>query len=438
MWKLAISCLLVAMAPAFAVAQVSCPVRHRVTFADGGTACLGDHPIGQLRPLGHDSPLLSLVPGHGYYQLSIPYQPRQCAHAATLYLPPVAANFNPASNTGGYFRSGAIRSKGDCESTAGKAKLGSPCDCVVLLSNGTSTIPRADFDRIARDALATAGIVEQASSSDPLAGNQMSGTTSAGTDVNALRLQVETLQRQVAQQRPEAAPPRLRARAIVIGNGAYSSLSRLPNPRRDAEAIAAKLRQFGIESDLVLDADRAALVRALSDYQTRAAQYDLNILFYAGHGLQVGGVNYILPIDLDAPSATVGSIKLTAVSVNDALEYLPAPTRVVFLDACRDNPVARSLVSTRAAVGIGLAPIATVSGTLVAYATKDGSTAEDGTGQNSPYTAALLQHLDSEEDIAIVLRRVRQAVLAATGNRQEPWEYGSLTGERIVLSRTSR
>ena len=239
---------------------------------------------------------------------------------------------------------------------------------------------------------------------------------------------------------PPVAPPRnlLRARALVIGNGAYTSMGLLTNPRRDASAIADKLRRFGIEVDLALDTTRAQLAKALSDYQDRAAGYDINILFYAGHGLQVGGTNYMVPIDLPAAGATVGSIKLNAVSLNDALEYLPARTRIVFLDACRDNPLARSLQITRGAAGIGLAPVNTVSGTLVAYATRDGATAEDGNGRNSPYTTALLEHLDAEEDIAVVLRRVRQSVLTATSQRQEPWEYGSLIGDQLVLSRLAR
>jgi hypothetical protein len=203
------------------------------------------------------------------------------------------------------------------------------------------------------------------------------------------------------------------------------------------EAVAAKLRSFGIDVDLVLDTNRAALVKALADYHDRAAGYDVNVLFYAGHGVQMGGINYIVPVDLPAAGATVGSVKLNAVSLNDALEYLPARTRLVFLDACRDNPLSRSLMATRSAA-LGLAPVSTVSGTLVAYATKDGSTAEDGSGRNSPYTAALLEHLDLEEDIAVVLRRVRQSVLKATNQRQEPWEYGSLIGDQLVLSRLAR
>ena len=240
------------------------------------------------------------------------------------------------------------------------------------------------------------------------------------------------------RQLPATAGPRQRARALVVGNSKYLSLGTLPNPRNDAQAVAAKFRQFGIDVDLVLDADRAALVKALGDYQDRAAGYDINIFYFAGHGLQLGGVNYIVPVDLPATAAGVGSIKLNAVALGDALEYMPAHTRLVFLDACRDNPLARSLLATRAAGSAGLAPFSASSGTLVAYATRDGSTAEDGNGHNSPFTAALLQNLDAEEDIAVVLRRTRQAVLKATANRQEPWEYGSLVGDALVLSRLGR
>lgn len=246
----------------------------------------------------------------------------------------------------------------------------------------------------------------------------------------------------VVRPAPPPAPiaiPRMRARALVIGNSVYAGLGALPNAANDARAMAAKFKQFGMDVDLVLDANRSALVKALGDFQSRAAGYDVNILFYAGHGLQVDGVNYVVPVDLRAAGASVGAVKLNAVSLNDALEYLPAAARVVFLDACRDNPLSRSLrTATRSAAGIGLAPANVATGTLVAYATRDGSTSEDGDGRHSPYTAALLAHLDADDDIAIVLRRVRQAVLKATGNRQEPWEYGSLVGDRLVLSRLGR
>ncbi|MFO1285810.1 MAG: caspase family protein [Rubrivivax sp.] len=260
-----------------------------------------------------------------------------------------------------------------------------------------------------------------------------------------LRAQLDSLRDQMARGRGPAAgttgeaPVKARrARALVIGNGRYAQLGTLPNPPRDAQAIAAKLRSYGIEVDLYQDVDRSALVRALTDFQKRAAGYDVNLFFYAGHGLQVGGINYIVPVDMTGDAASVGTVKLNTVSLDDALDYLPAGTRVVFLDACRDNPLSRSLRSTRSGAGTGLAPVSTVSGTLLSYATRDGSTAEDGNGRNSPYTTALLQHLDAQEDIALVLRRVRQAVLQATGQRQEPWEYGSLVGDQLIVSRLAR
>ncbi len=232
--------------------------------------------------------------------------------------------------------------------------------------------------------------------------------------------------------------PKLSAYALVIGNSSYSSFGTLPNPRNDARAIATELSRFGIGVDLVLDGDRNRLIKALNEYSQRAAGHDVNILFYAGHGIQVEGVNYVVPTDMRADGISAGYVKLAGISLQAALDYLPARTRIVFLDACRDNPAARSLALTRGAAGVGLAPVAVPGGTLIAFATRDGSTAEDGTGANSPYTSALLQHLQSPEDIGIVLRRVRESVLKATRNRQEPWEYGSLVGGQLVISRMAR
>lgn len=242
-----------------------------------------------------------------------------------------------------------------------------------------------------------------------------------------------------SQVAPASLPsvPRMSSNALVIGNSAYTSFGRLANPRNDAIAMARLLESFGIEVDLVLDADRSTLVDALNRYQDKAARKDVNILYYAGHGVQVGGINYIVPIDMRADGITVGYVKLNGVSLTDAMDYLPAKTRRVFLDACRDNPASRSLMTSRSISSVGLAPINAATGTLVAYATKDGATAEDGSGVNSPFTTALLEHLASPLDIGLVLRRVRQRVLDLTAGRQEPWEYGSLTGDQLVLSRMS-
>jgi hypothetical protein len=267
------------------------------------------------------------------------------------------------------------------------------------------------------------------------------GTDGSAAEIAALRQELQSLRAEINRPRVVAEEPARkprRARALVIGNGRYAHLGALPNPPRDAQAIAAKLRGYGIDVDLHLDLDRSALVRALSEFQSRAAGYDVNLLFYAGHGLQLGGINFIVPVDMRSDASTAGAVKLNTVALDDALDALPASTRVVFLDACRDNPLSRSLRASRSAAAAGLAPVSTVSGTLLSYATRDGSTAEDGKGNNSPYTTALLHNLDRPEDIALVLRRVRESVLQATAQRQEPWEYGSLVGDQLILSRLAR
>jgi hypothetical protein len=243
-------------------------------------------------------------------------------------------------------------------------------------------------------------------------------------------------------ERTKASMPsasKLTARALVIGNSKYASFGRLSNPSRDAAAIARKLESFGIPVDMVLDANRAELIRTLNEYSRKAAGAEMNILFYAGHGIQVEGTNYLIPVDMSADGITAGYVKLAGISLTAVMDYLPARTRIVFLDACRDNASVRNLVASRSAgASLGLAPVTVATGTLIAYATRDGATADDGDGANSPYTAALLKHLDTPADISLVLRDVRESVLRATGGRQEPWEYGSLMGGQIILPQLVR
>jgi len=455
---LALLALLAAPGPALAA---DCPERLRIVFADGTRSCLTDHALAHDDVVGQfGADLRRMLPNHGYYAVAATPAAPQCKRAVGLdVLSTAEASMGATTDT-------ARRSQKalqDCRLRVLGA--GEGCRCRVVLLDGRSPLAAEEFARYAgpRGGAAVAAAPpataapapdRRADAEGPAATSVPAAATPAATptgasadDVAALRQQIEALRQEMARGRPAAGststaatPPRAvrKARALVIGNGRYAHLGTLPNPRRDAEAIAAKLRGFGIDVDLHLDTDRPTLVRALSEFEVAAARHDVNILFYAGHGLQVGGVNYMVPVDMRVEGASPGSVKLNGVALDDALEYLPAGTRVVFLDACRDNPLARSLRSTRSGAGTGLAPVSTVSGTLLSYATRDGSTAEDGNGQNSPYTTALLQHLDAEEDIALVLRRVRQAVLAATGQRQEPWEYGSLVGDELVLSRLSR
>jgi hypothetical protein len=254
------------------------------------------------------------------------------------------------------------------------------------------------------------------------------------------RRQQQQLQQQLAaaqnQSSPAPAPPMIatprNAHALVVGNAAYSGSGRLDNPVNDASAISQKLRSMGFTVTTVTDASRQRLVQAMAQFRRSAASADLSLLFYSGHGVQIFGTNYILPIDVDQTDVAQATIQ--GVSLNSVVEnFMPGKTKLVFLDACRDNPLQRT---GDRSVSKGLAPISVAQGTLISYATKDGQVALDGVGQkNSPFTQALLEHITDPSDIAVVLRKVREKVMQATGGKQQPWEYGSLTGGELVLAR---
>lgn len=478
-WLTSILAALLLFAAPTAAGAAECPERFKIVFADGARSCLTDHALAHDDVVGQfGADVRRLVPSNTTYALAATPALAQCRRAVGLGVPlnSNASVADTAARSEKALQDCRLRTRGATDE----------CRCRVVLVDGRSPLTREEFARYAdappAAAAAAAGAAGATAASSPrpssapsatpapatagaaaalpaqgaasvagmvppvaAAGTRPPGVAPSPDELAALRREIDSLRAEMTRPRPAteggtAAParPAQRARALVIGNSRYQQLGTLANPKRDAEAIAAKLQSFGIAVDLHLDVDRQRLVRALAAFQAGAAGYDINLLFYAGHGLQVGGINYIVPVDMQTEGATVGTVKLNGVSLDDALDYLPAPTRVVFLDACRDNPIARSLRSTRSGTGTGLAPVSSVSGTLLSYATRDGATAEDGAGGNSPYTTALLQHLDREEDIALVLRRVRQAVLQATSQRQEPWEYGSLVGEQLVLSRLGR
>jgi hypothetical protein len=254
----------------------------------------------------------------------------------------------------------------------------------------------------------------------------------AAAEISRLKAEADVLRNQPSQSRLSPALAAVReAHALVIGNSAYPGSSRLANPVNDARAMAAKLRSLGFRVTEVPNATREQLVRGLSDFTRTAAQADLTLLFYAGHGVQIGGVNYMIPVDMSLTDPA--QAPLQGVSLNSVVEqYMPGKAKLVFLDACRDNPL---MASAGRGITKGLAPINVSEGTLIAYATKDGQVAEDGVGQsNSPFTSALLEHLADPDDIAVVLRTVRAKVMQRTNSRQQPWEYGSLTGGALVLS----
>ena len=225
--------------------------------------------------------------------------------------------------------------------------------------------------------------------------------------------------------------------ALVVGNSAYAAVGRLPNPGNDATDIGAALRRLGFEVTMVRDADRVALTEALRTFTRSSAGADVSLVFYAGHGLEVDGVNYLVPVDARLERDT--DVRFESVE----LDYVLAATtgaslRVVILDACRNNPLARSIQRTGASRSVSRGSFGNLDEsllgdeTLVAYAAAAGTTAADGTGRNSPYTSALLAYLEQPLEIGLLFREVRARVLEATGGEQRPHEYASLLGEHYL------
>jgi hypothetical protein len=226
--------------------------------------------------------------------------------------------------------------------------------------------------------------------------------------------------------------------ALVIGNSTYAKVPALPNPANDAGAVAALLTNAGFDVvETKTNLDVSSLRRALRDFTSAVRDADVAVVFYAGHGIEMNGTNYLVPVD--AVLERDIDVEDEAVSLDRVSQIIePAKRlRVVIIDACRDNPFASGMkrtIGTRS-VGRGLAKVdVTTADTLVAFAAKAGSTAADGNGSNSPYTMALLRHLVTPGlDVRLALGRVRDQVLESTGGRQEPFVYGSLGGAEISL-----
>ena len=217
--------------------------------------------------------------------------------------------------------------------------------------------------------------------------------------------------------------------ALVIGNAAYEHVPPLANPRNDAEDMTALLKRLGFAVTEGLDLTDAAMEGRIRAFARRAKVAEVALLFYAGHGMQVGGVNYLVPVD--ARLADEADLDFEAVALDLVLKSMGTGTNLVFLDACRDNPFARSWAGTgRSAMGRGLTRVegASASGMFIAFATDPDSTAADGEGRNSPFTAALKRHIETPGlEVNSLLTEVRNSVLKSTGNVQRPWSNSSLS-----------
>ncbi|NYG46521.1 hypothetical protein GGD67_003992 [Bradyrhizobium sp. IAR9] len=235
-----------------------------------------------------------------------------------------------------------------------------------------------------------------------------------------------------------AAAPALAAErvALVIGNGAYLRVPILPNPTRDATDVARALERLDFKVTQLSNGTAADMRKALVEFGRSAEGSMMAVVFYAGHGMEAGGENWLIPTDAELRSDT--DVESEAVSLRSVNLQVGKARQLglVILDACRNNPfeakMKRSL-ATRA-VARGLAATEPTDNVLVAYAARDGTTASDGDGRNSPFTTALLRHIETPGlEVSFLFRRVRDDVMTATKRGQQPFVYGSLSKEEIYL-----
>ncbi len=213
--------------------------------------------------------------------------------------------------------------------------------------------------------------------------------------------------------------------ALIIGNSEYSTINPLDNPTNDASDLAIALEGLGFDVFLGIDLTRDEMLALAESYGATAADSDVSLLFYAGHGFQVDGRNYLVPVDASMSSAA--DIPEQTVAMEEFVSRMERSDgiRLVFLDACRDNPFEDTGVEIG---GEGLARVGSAADFMFAYATQPDNVAFDGTGRNSFFTEALLSHIYTPgQDISDLMISVRKDVLASTGGRQIPWDNSSLT-----------
>src|SRR6476620_2915333 len=226
--------------------------------------------------------------------------------------------------------------------------------------------------------------------------------------------------------------------ALVIGNSGYKNVAPLQNPANDATAVVGMFKNAGFDEVVSrLDLNVVEMRRALREFGNKARDADIAVIYYAGHGIELEGNNFLIPIDATLETDTdvydeTFPLDRVLISVEPAKQL-----RLVILDACRDNPFAKKMKRTigSRAVGRGLAKVEPSSpNTMIAFAAKAGSTASDGDSKNSPFAAAIVNHLTKPGlDLRQAFGYVRDDVLKATNNAQEPFVYGSLGGNDVTL-----
>ena len=228
--------------------------------------------------------------------------------------------------------------------------------------------------------------------------------------------------------------------ALVIGNAAYKHAAPLINPANDARDMAAIFEGLGFAAISGFDLDHRGLMRSVRQFTEAAGGAETAVLFYAGHSVQVAGVNYLVPVDAELSHELEVDAQTVRLDALIGQMERSARTSIVFLDACRDNPLARTLarsLGTRSAgIGKGLAAVQAASvGTFIAFATAPNDVALDGHGRNSPFTAALKRHIvQPGKDLSAIMIGVRNDVIAATQDKQVPWENSALRAQFYFLA----
>ena len=232
--------------------------------------------------------------------------------------------------------------------------------------------------------------------------------------------------------------------ALIIGNGAYSNAPALANPVEDARAMADKMRAMGFEIVEGYDLDKNGLERTVREFSKTSKDADLSLFFYAGHGIAVANRNYLIPIDARFEDSSALDFEAVPVGLVTKQMQYSRGVSLVFLDACRDNPLAQTLsrsmgsVTRSSGIGSGLAAMKISNpgkGLAIAFATSPGAVAYDGSGRHSPFTGALLKHIgEPNTDITEIMSRVTGEVVKTTNEKQRPWLNTSLTGS-VILNR---
>lgn len=225
--------------------------------------------------------------------------------------------------------------------------------------------------------------------------------------------------------------------ALVVGNSAYVNAPPLANPRNDATEVGGALRRLGFQVIDGYDLNNTDMQKRVQEFAREVETADVALFFYAGHGLQVAGENYLVPVD--AALKRQADLDFEAIKVDRVVKQMDAVAgpKILILDACRDNPLANQLARSMGGKGRGLTGSGmsemkanAVTGTLIAFATAPGSVAMDGDGRNSPFTTALLHHIETPGvDIDLMMKRVRGEVAGATREQQQPWTNSSLNAE---------